>query len=192
MEKKEKEHIILTVLAIISLLIAITGATFAYYSAISKSKPQIITTSSLTFSLNISGSTHVTNIKPTKWSNVISENETNVDIAKIPFSVTAFAGVKSTYDITMSTKIPLNQSLAGGSESDIKYKLYKDNVKIKAGNFISDFMEKIVSDVDMEMDKTITEYYKLYVYIEENNEAQNSLQNIDFTIMLDGRANQTE
>ena len=106
MDKKNK--IILTVLAVLTLFIAILGATFAYFSAVSKSKPQIITTSSLSLSVTLKGSTHVTNIKPTTWVNKTSA-EDNKDIAKIPFSVTAPAGVKATYNINMSTKIPCVQ-----------------------------------------------------------------------------------
>ena len=188
----KKNRIFLTVLAIFTLIMAMIGATFSYFTAIKKSKPQIITTSSLSFMLNISGATHVTNIKPTKWSNVISENEQNVDIAKIPFIVTSYSGVKATYDITMSTAIPSNQFLTGGSASDIKYKLYKEGTKIKEGNFTSIFSEKLISDSEIPLDIKTIEYYKLYVYIEDNNEAQNSLQNIDFIINLDGRANQIE
>jgi len=188
----KKNRITLIVLAILSLLVATIGATFSYFSAVSRSKPQIITTSSLSFHLQIEGTTHVTNIKPTAWSNTLSDNETNTDIAKIPFKVTTKSGVKGNYDVIMSTAIPSNDKLTGGNASDIKYKLYKDETKIKEGSFSENFSEELITDSEILPNVTSNDKYKLYVYIEDNNDEQNSLQNISFIIDLNGKATQTE
>ena len=190
MDKKNK--IILMTLAIITFLVALLGATFAYFSAISRSKPQIITTSSLSLSLKIEGATHVTNIKPTVWSATLSDNEANTDIVKIPFSVTSPAGVKGTYDVDMSTNIPSNGTLTGGSANDVKYKLYKGTTMVKEGSFSASFNEQIISGSEIVENTVLNDSYKLYVYIENKNEEQNTLQNIDITINLTASATQTD
>ncbi len=191
MDKKNKK--ILTVLAVLTLLVALVGATFAYFSATSKSEPQIITTSSLSISVTLKGSTHVTNIKPTTWTSTAAA-QTNKDIAKIPFSVTSPAGVKATYDINMSTKIPSNSALTGGSASDVKYKLFKDGeaTAIKEGSFSADFSESIITGAAIDEGSALNDAYVLYVYIENKDVAQNTLQAVDFSINITGTANQID
>lgn len=190
----KKNRTILTVLAVLTLFIALLGATYAYFSATSKSEPQIITTSSLSLAVTLKGSTHVTNIKPTTWSTNMSNNESNVDIAKIPFKVSTSAGVKAYYDITMSTAIPSNTSLSGGNATDVKYKLFKsgETTALKEGNFSASFNEKIISDAPIEDGVELNDEYDLYVYIENKDEAQNTLQNIDFSINISGNAKQID
>lgn len=191
MDKKNKT--ILTVLAVLTLLVALLGATFAYYSATSKSEPQIITTSSLSLSVTLKGSTHVTNIKPTTWTST-NAAKTNEDIVIIPFSVTAPAGVKATYDINMSTKIPSNSALTGGSASDVKYKLFKDGeaAALKEGSFSANFSETIINDATINEGSALNDAYVLYVYIENKDAEQNTLQDVDFSINITGTADQID
>lgn len=190
MDKKNK--LILTVLAVLTLFIALIGATFAYFSAVSQSKPQVITTSSLSLLVTISGSSNVTNIKPTTWSSNMEDNENNKDVAKIPFTVTSNSKVNGTYDVTMTTNIATNSALTGGDVSDIKYKLYKDNVKVKEGSLSANFNEKVITNGVIALNDNLNDSYKLYIYIENKPNAQNILQNINFTVNLSGNANQTE
>ncbi len=185
-----KNRIVLTVLGALSLLFALIGATFAYFSAVSQSEPQIITTSSLIMRVTIAGSTNIKNIKPTTWSNTMSDNENNKDITVIPFVVNADAGVQGDYDINMSTVITPNGKLNGGNVSDIKYKLYKEGTMIKEGNFSSNFNEKIIEKAEILENTPVNDSYKLYVYIDNQNGEQNSLQEINFEINLTGEAHQ--
>lgn len=191
MDKKNKT--ILTVLSVLTLLVALLGATFAYYSATSKSEPQIITTSSLSLSINIDGSINVDNIKPTNWVSLASA-QTNKDITRIPFTVSSPAGVKAVYSVNMDTVIPSNSELTGGDASDIKYKLFKDGetTPLKEGSFSSNFNEQIITNSEIALNTPLNDKYVLYVYIENENAEQNTLQNISFSINLTGRADQVE
>lgn len=191
MDKKNQR--ILTVLAVITLFVVLLGATFAFFSATSKSEPQIITTSSLSLNVSIKGSTHIENIKPTTWTN-IGAAETNKDISKIPFAVTAPKGVKATYDIKMETQIPSNTTLSGGSATDVKYKLFKlgENTALKEGSLGANFSENILTSIAITEGVELNDQYILYVYIENKNSEQNTLQNIDFSVNLTGSANQID
>ena len=190
----KKNRIVLTVLASLTLVIALIGATFAYFSAVSQSEPQVITTSSLNLSVAINGSTHITNIKPTTWSSDLSQNDVNVDIVRIPFTVSSSSRLNGNYNINMTTQIPSNSQLSGGSASDVKYKLFKngETTPLKEGSLSSDFNEDIITMAPITADSTLNDTYILYVYIENKNEAQNTLQNIDFSIILNGSADQTD
>ena len=73
----KKNRTILMVLAILTLLVTTIGATFAYFRMVSQSKPQIITTTSLSINIGIKGSMHIKDISPTTWSSNMKENENN-------------------------------------------------------------------------------------------------------------------
>ena len=182
---------ILTILWAITLIVALIGATFGYFSATDKTDPQIITTQNLGVSLTIEGATNVDNIKPTTWDTNLANNDTNEDIVKIPFKIKSTSRVNGTYTINMSTNITENALLNGGSASDIKYKLYKDNTEIKTGSFTTgDFNEEIANGT-ISKDSDLNDEYMLYIYIENKDETQNKLQNIQFSITLSGNASQT-
>jgi len=189
----KKNQTILTVLAALTLLVALLGATFAYFSATSKSEPQIITTSSLSLNVSIKGETHVTNIKPTTWVSTTAA-ETNEDIAIIPFTVTTPAGVKAVYSINMSAVVPSNISLTGGSASDVKYKLFKSDATnpTKEGSLAADFNEDIIIDAPITEGIALNDAYVLYIYIENKDVVQNTLQDIDISINLIGTADQID
>ena len=191
MEKKNRT--ILTVLWVSTLFITLVGATLAYYSAVHKSKPQVITTSSLSLSVTTKGSMHVENIKPTTWTSVASAAN-NTDISKIPFTVTAPAGAKAIYDINLSTSIPINPELSGGSVSDIKYKLFKTGEKtpLKEGSLSANFSEDIIVDSPINEGEVLNDSYMLYIYIENRQAEQNMLQDIDSSIKITGSADQID
>ncbi|MBE6153616.1 MAG: hypothetical protein E7166_05270 [Firmicutes bacterium] len=184
---------VLTILSTLTLIVLLVGATFAYYSSISTSEPQVITTSSLAISINLKGSTNVDNIKPTTWVSLASA-ETNTDIVKIPFSVTTPAGVKAIYDVNMKATIPTNSKFTGGSASDFKYKLFKQGeiTPLKEGSLDSNFDEDIINNAPILEGVSLNDNYILYVYIENKNESQNTLQDINMTISLTGRADQID
>lgn len=189
----KKNRTILTVLWVSTLFITLVGATLAYYSAVYKSKPQVITTSSLSLSVATKGSMHVENIKPTTW-NGVDDAETNTDISKIPFTVTAPAGARAIYDINLSTSIPVNTELSGGSVSDIKYKLFKtgDITPLKEGSFSANFSEDIIIDSPINEGQALSDSYMLYIYIENRQVEQNMLQDIEFSVRITGSADQID
>lgn len=189
-----KNRVTLTVLWIITFLIALIGATFGYFSAISKSDEQIITTgkSGLSVAVAITGASNVTNISPTTWNSTnISANESNENISVIPFSVTSTSRVNGTYTINMSTNIIENETFDGGSASDIAYKLYKDNSLVTEGNFNSGAFSKDITTGTITNTSDLNDNYKLYIYIDETNVPQNKLQDISFKVTIGGTAKQT-
>lgn len=187
----EKTKRILTILWSITLIVALIGATFGYFSATDKTDPQIITTQNLGVSLTIEGATNVDNIKPTTWDTTVTNNDNNDDIVRIPFKVKSTSRVNGTYTVNMSTNITENALLNGGSASDIKYKLYKDNAEIVSGNFTTGDFNVEIANGTISKDSDLNDEYILYVYIENKDETQNKLQNIKFSITLSGNASQT-
>jgi len=183
---------ILIILWSMTLLISLIGISFGYFSAISKSDPQIITTQSLNISLTMEGSTHINNINPTIWDNInLENNDNNNNIVKIPFRIYSSSKFNGEYTIRMITNITENELLNGGNATDIKYKVYKENEEVTSGNFNKgEFDEQIVNEI-ISQDNNLNDTYNLYIYIENKNEAQNKLQDIEFSIRLFGEANQT-
>ena len=197
--------IALTVIGAATLLIALAGATFAYFSATSTTTTQTITTSSLNLTVAADGeATHVSGIKPTTWVST-TDAETNNDIAIIPFKVTGSSSTNGTYTVNLSTNIVLNSGtvveqqdgeavpLTGGDVSDIKYRLFtKEGTEIGSEkSFSATTNEDIVTNGTITADVPLNDEYILYVYIEnDESNPQNKLQGIDFTITLGGSASQ--
>ena len=198
-------RIALTVIGAATLLIALAGATFAYFSATSTTTTQTITTSSLNLTVAADGeATHVSGIKPTTWvSN--TDAKTNNDIAIIPFKVTGSSSTDGTYTVNLSTNIVLNSGtvveeqgqagvpLTGGDVSDIKYRLFtKEGTELGSEkSFSATTNEDIVTNGTITADVPLNDEYILYVYIEnDESNPQNKLQGIDFTITLGGSASQ--
>lgn len=187
MEDKNKK--ILTIIWSLTLVITLIGTSFAYFIVSSNTKPQIIITKSLDLSLILQGSTNIDKINPTNWSTLMDDNDNNINIAKIPFAIKSSAQVDGTYTIRMTSNIKENDLLNGGSASDIKYKLYKDDKEVSSGNFnIGDVNLEIATGAILN-NKDLDDEYILYVYIENRSESQNRLQNISFNITLHGEAN---
>lgn len=189
-----KNKVTLTILWIITLLIAIIGATFGFFSSISKSDKQIITTGkSLSVAVTIMGATNVKNIIPTTWDkNDMSANENNKNISVIPFSVTSTSRINGTYSVDLNTNIKENELNEGGSAEEIMYRVYKDGKEVISGNFIEgEFNKEIVNGL-ISSNSDLNDKYKLYVYIDETHVAQDKLQGISFGLTLIGRADQTE
>lgn len=188
----ERNKKTLLILWVLTLIIALIGATFGYFSATAETEPQIITTQSLSVGLAIEGATNVDKIKPTKWNETdMSANESNEDITVIPFRIYSDSGLSGTYTIDMSTNINENDLYEGGSASDIKYRVYKGNTPIgDVGSFTTgNFKVEIVNGTIV--NTGINDEYKLYVYIEDDNNIQNKLQGITFKVTLTGNAEQS-
>lgn len=142
MENKSNK-ILLTVIGAATLLVALVGATFAYFSATSESKDQTITTGSSSITLTAEHN-KVANIKPTTFNKTkadadaeankdLTDDDTLVntsDVVRIKLNVSSDGNTKGTYDVTMKEPIfSLNADATktGGAISDIKYALYEEN-----------------------------------------------------------------
>ena len=116
------------ILAILTLIVTMIGATFAYFKAISKSEPQIITTSSLNINLALKGSMNIKNIKPTIWSNNIKLNTNLVGgkVSDIKYKLYKNGTYYSegSFSENFKEKIINDGSITLKGNLDDKYKLY--------------------------------------------------------------------
>ena len=208
-----KGKIALTVIGAATLLAALAGATFAYFSATSTTATREITTANLNLKVAIDGeAAKIENIKPTKWTSATAA-ASNADIAVIPFTVSGDSSTNGAYTINMQTSVTLNDGtvveqqpadgdeavqvpLKGGEISDIKYRLFDSTGAELITETAFDADENGAINVDIITNGTITanetldDSYTLYVYIKDSDGDQNKLQDIDFTITLGGSASQ--
>lgn len=192
--KNKTSNILLTVIVIVTLLIAVVGATFAYFSATSSSTPQNVKTGKLVVSTT-TGSVQGTNIKPIEAS-ALNESWTDIkannDIVKIPITVNTSGTTITTsnedkiiadLDIYLTAVSGFNKdSYTNGDPSDIKWKLVKssDGSGTETGSFNKTTSEyKLTSANPIPVTSDVTNYeYTLLVYIENKNASQDDLQNI--------------
>ena len=184
-----KHKVLLTVIGVGTLLIALAGATFAYFSATSVTTTQTVTTSTMDLSvLADTNTTHITNIKPTTWSDDVAANVANADIAKVSFKVTSTSTAAGSYAISMtSPNLALNTGndaagnpLKGGNLGQVKYKVYKVEGSsytpvtdpAGTGDFAAPTAEKEIATGTVT--SSLEDHYVIFVYIENDEEnAQN-------------------
>ena len=202
MEDARKNHnVLLTVIGVTTLLVAMVGATFAYFSATSESTEQNIKTGVLKVSATSSEKNN-TNIKPTTWDGEEeSEIADNKDVAVITLNVdTSQTTIEdATYNIFLNaTGIKLNtgddESLTGRNLSDIKWALFDESNKIGEGNFGEASADDTGNVTNLKVNNQgenikitsgdDTQKYNLYIWIAESHNEQNQLQNLDINATL--------
>ncbi len=202
-----KHKVLLTVIGAGTLLVALAGATFAYFSATSTTTTQTVTTSSMNLTVEAdTNTTHIENIKPTTWSDTIADNVANSDIAKVSFKVTSSSTTAGTYQISMTApRLALNtgndadgNKLVGGSLDQVMYKVYKVSgdtytavtATAATGNLADPATAKLIV-TDAAISSSLNDQYVIFVYIENDDDApQNQLQGLDFDISVTGSASQ--
>lgn len=204
--------ILLTVIGAGTLLVALAGATFAYFSATNTTETQTVTTSIVDLSVETDTNTnHVENIKPTTWDeNDMTKNIDNKDIAKVSFKVTSDSTAGGTYNIDLTAPgLALKEEgtdaagnpieLIGGSLNDVKYKLYSfDGENYTAvdgaeGTLVNPETAKTIINEKAIDSTTISENgdrYVIFVYIENSDDDQNQLQGVSFDVVVEGSASQ--
>lgn len=202
-----KHKILLTVIGAGTLLVAMAGATFAYFSATSTTTKQTVTTSSMDLTVAAdTNTTHITNIKPTTWNDTVATNVSNADIAKVSFKVTSTSTSAGTYTIKMTApRLALNTGndaagnpLSGGTLDQIKYKVYKvsgDTYTAVTGAGATGTLDNPSTEktivVNAPINSSLNDQYVIFVYIENADAAQNQLQGLDFDISVTGTASQS-
>lgn len=200
MEENRKKNLTITIIGIITLIVATIGATFAYFSSVSNTTAQSVKTGELKLNAT-SSKLNATNIKPTTWNSVIANNVANENIAQVMLSVNTYGTTveNAKYDIYLSTSgINLNTTdgLQGGSLADIKWKLVDaSNTIIGSGDFsngnysdptkITD--NPIVIDNINSTEEESTKTYILFIYIEDNGQ-QDQLQGLNITATMSAKA----
>ena len=200
MEDERKNHnVLLTVIGVTTLLVAMIGATFAYFSATATTDKQEIKTGELKVTAN-SRIENNKNIRPTDWDG--TDVDTILDKAKDIAVITLTVNTKDTtitdaaYDIFLDAEgVKLNsEGGTGGQLSDIKWALFDvdtDNNLIGEGDFgedgvVTEGNGKVTNLQVNESGKiSITpnsddnsHNYKLYIWIKESHSEQNQLQGL--------------
>ena len=204
--EERKNKILLTVIGVGTLLIAMAGATFAFFSATAATTTQQVTTSNMDLTVAAdNNTTHITNIKPTTWSDDITANVANADIAKVSFKVTSTSTATGSYKINMTAPgLALNTgndamgvALSGGSLEQVKYKVYKVSGSTYTpvadagaiGTLANPTTAKEIISAGT-ISSTLNDQYVIFVYIENADTAQNQLQGLNFEIAVTGSASQ--
>ena len=186
MENKNK--VLLTVIGVATLLVAVVGATFAYFSATDSSETVEVTTGAATISISASNNS-VTNIKPTTFDYATADS--NTDVVKMTLEVTGSSDVAGSYKIVMNEPaITIGSEANQGSVSDIKYVVYdSEGTKITDGSFVGSVSETtIVDNVAFDGSGEIADTYYVYVYVNNNDAEQNNLQNVNFKLTFAANA----
>ncbi len=185
--ESNKNSVLLTVLGVCTLLVALIGASFAFFSAQSTTQTENVKTGELKVVTTLNR-IESDNIKPTTFDQ--AEAAENDDVAKLTFNVkgtgtTVDGGKYSIYILGAAT--PKEVGGAGGSLDDIKYELYQGSVQKAQGKY-----SDIVSDTpileDIDLTSATDDNYTLYVYINESGSNQDKLQNIDITTTMYAKA----
>ena len=197
----QTNNVILTTLSIITLLVAIIGASIAYFSVVSETNQQIKTGELMISS--VTGSVVGKNIEPILSSELnepwVSDNknistiQNNKDIIKLNVNVDT-SGTTLTTNNTDKVIADLDlylMAIAGWGEaeytngvpSDIKWKLVESDTgkEINSGEFNQLFSEiKLTNNTNpLSITSDVTSYdYTLLIYVLENHKDQTDLQGL--------------
>ena len=188
--KKSENNTYLTIIAVITLLISIIGATFAYFTARSSTLGEKVTTGQLKISA-IAGAVNETEIIPVKATDIININSkiSNVNVAKLPITVdTTGTTIPGIYNIYLTTSgIDEKVTTILGNSSHIKWELIKgepgSEITLNSGSFDDGDVNSLkinVEPIDVFVGGTI-EKYTLFVYILDNDTLQDDLSTMRIT-----------
>lgn len=191
--ENNKNSILLTVLGVCTLLVALVGASFAYFTATSTTTNQNIQTGKLEVQSTLS-ETAQSNIKPTTWEALSAD--TNADIAKFTFNVKGVGTTVTggTYNIQLlgAASGIGTDSTKGGTIADIEYALYKGTAStgtlVKTASFSTISSASIINTTSYALSSTTDDTYTLYVYIKETNTNQDNLQNVTISATMNALA----
>ena len=180
--KKDGNKTLITILSIATLCVAMISTAFAYFSTISTTETQTITTSSSSINI-LSVKNEISNIKPTTFQ--FETVNTNSDVHTVTITITGETSEAGKYTMKMNQpNIVVGTEPNNGTASDIKYALYEGTTqKLAPTSFTGTGSGKVnlLSNVSYAAGNIAGEY-KLYIWIENNQASQNNLQNIDFDL----------
>ena len=190
--ENNKNSVLLTVLGVCTLLVALVGASFAYFTATATTTNQNVQTGKLEVQSTLS-ETAQANIKPTTFATGTAD--TNADIAKFTFNVKGVGTTVTggTYNIQLLgaasgiKKLP-NQ----GTIADIEYALYAGTAEtgtlVKTGSFSTISSSTTINDTAKALTASTNDTYTLYVYIKETNQNQDNLQAVTISATMNALA----
>ena len=182
MENKNK--VLLTVLSVATLLVALVGATFAYFSATDSSEQVEISTGAATISLEATNNS-VSNIRPTTFDKAKADSGDDKNIVKMTLNVTGTSNVAGSYAIKMNEPvITVGSDAEQGTVSDIKYSVYSsasstpiiENASFTGTEKVTPIAQNTFESGD------VTGTYYVYVWVDNNDKEQNNLQDVSFKL----------
>lgn len=207
MENKSN-NTLLTVLAVATLLVALAGASFAYFTATGEAAEQNVSTGVLKISAT-AGSVKGSNVKPVLPAAIstVDDKLSNADVVKLPITVdTTGTTVDSTYNIFLTTATVENgkgldatTATTNGNSSQIKWELVKvdsldatTGTTVAKGDFANGDMDgtTALNTSAIAVPKT-AEYYMILIYIEDNEKVQDDLQGMTITATTTVKAQQS-
>ena len=186
-----KNNILLTVLGVCTLLVAVVGASFAFFSAQSTAPVQNVKTGKLQITSSLSKPEEAEySIKPTNFAAATAKD--NDDVAKLTFTVdgTGTTVDDATYSIHLTGTATLGAGGegAGGAVKDVEYALFKgDSNSISGDPVASGDFSQISGDTVIKTDLPLSassETYTLCVYIKETSSNQDKLQSRSITATM--------
>lgn len=154
---------------VLLLLVFGIGKTYAYFSAKSNTSTETVTTATYDLKVDNNAILRAENIVP------IASSDITTKATELGFTITN-KGTGS-----MNTKISLtNITMSEGLKvADFKWGLYSDDTKIVDGNFLNTG-DSIELANNIVIDKDEVKNYKLYIWIEDTGNPQNTLQSSSF------------
>lgn len=208
MENKNS-NILLTVIGVATLLVALVGASFAYFSATGGEISKNIKTGALKISVSTTEVSEAP-IKPVSASEITTMDDKldHADVVKLPIQVnTTGTTIESEYTMYLTTsgidKVETVAESLGGSTKDIKWELVREgeDTAILTGDFENGDANKTalhagklpVPSAGEGDAKTYggVENYTLLIYIDDNG-VQDRLQGLSITAFVTVEAFQTQ
>ena len=206
--ENNKNNVLLTVIGVCTLLVALVGASFAYFTATSTpTADQNVQTGELKIAASLSRDLS-TLIKPTNYTQATAE--TNNDVAKLTLSVdgTGTTVTDAKYYMTMVGSVlksngdAIDTTEGKGTINEIKWVLLDTTTAeianasvIASGDYSTmsaDLPGMLVKNADSaylaELTGTTAHNYTLLIYIEETGKNQDNLSNVKISASMTAKA----
>ena len=205
--ENNRNNVLLTVIGVATLLVALVGASFAYFTATSTpTAEQSVQTGELKIAASLSREVSSL-IKPTDYSQAGAE--ANDDVAKIKLTVngTGTTVTEAKYYLTMIGNITKTDGSAiettkGGEKSDVKWVLVNttgttiaDGTVVASGDYstlATDLPGNVIKNGESaylaNLSGTTADEYTLLVYIEESGDVQDNLSQVKISASMTAKA----
>ncbi|MBE6153059.1 MAG: hypothetical protein E7166_02365 [Firmicutes bacterium] len=163
---------------VLFLIVFGIGRAYAYFSANSNTNTETVTTATYDLKVENDAILRADDIVPIKASDVTTK------ATELPFTITNTSDGVIIADINL-TGITMSKGL---DDINFKWALYSDGTKITEDSFYN-ATNKVIKDDIVTIDNIVltnnveidtTKDYKLYIWIEDNDEPQNTLQGSNF------------
>ena len=174
-----KKKIIIIVLVSIALMLGITYAWFSWGSSLADRTNVTITTGEITVTYN--GGPDITNIVMIPVS---SKEKGVADGVAVYKEITVSSTEPTYFDLNMT----LDVFPVGLKHKSVVWEIYENNSILDSGNFSNAQEDDIIKLVEGRAIDSTTTTYKLYIWIDGNQFNPKTIDNQEFTFILNGEA----